>query len=242
MIFSGHVNSTLTVADLLWIPLYPISFMWFVYALLIMVLIQLRIGNERSTFFKSTHLLIGFFLLLIQPFLVKALGCISFKDLVVCDFMRMYVYFLIGVYGSSFIASLINSRRRGNIILLSGLVLFAGNILLYTDAEWMRLLPVKFLLALSGCAFFMELSAYIAKSDVLAYVGRNSLSVYVLQGLSIAVVRQGMAAVFGNDLNEWVALGVCTVMGVLIPLLIYWVSTKIWKLDFVFTPLKYIRL
>lgn len=242
MIFSGHVNSTLTVADLLWIPLYPISFMWFVYALLLMVLIQLRIGTERSIRFKNTHLLIAFLLLLIQPFLVKAFDCISFEDLVVSDFMRMYVYFLIGVYGSSFITMLISGRHKGYIILLSGMVLFAGNILLYNDIEWMHLLPVEFVLALSGCAFFMILSIYISRFTVLSYIGKNSLSVYVLQGLSIAVVRQSMAAVFGKDLNEWVTLGVCTVMGVLIPLVMYWVSTKLWKCDFVFTPLKYIRL
>lgn len=242
IIFSGHVNSTLTVADILWIPLYPISFMWFVYALLIMVLIQLRVGTERSTLFKNIHLMIAFLLLFIQPFLVKTLDCISYKDLVISDFMRMYVYFLIGVYGSHFITSLMMGRHRGNLILLSGMVLFAGNILLYNGMDFMHLLPIKFVLALSGCVFFIGLSVYIAKSDVLAYVGRNSLSVYVLQGLSIAVTRQGMAAVLGKELNEWVALAVCTVMGVLIPLVIYWVSTKVWKCDFVFTPLKYIRL
>lgn len=186
--------------------------------------------------------MIAFLLLFIQPFLVKTLDCISYKDLVISDFMRMYVYFLIGVYGSHFITSLMMGRHRGNLILLSGMVLFAGNILLYNGMDFMHLLPIKFVLALSGCVFFIGLSVYIAKSDVLAYVGRNSLSVYVLQGLSIAVTRQGMAAVLGKELNEWVALAVCTVMGVLIPLVIYWVSTKVWKCDFVFTPLKYIRL
>lgn len=213
--------------------------MWFVYALLIMVLIQLRIGTERTTLFKSMHLLIAFLLLLIQPLLVKVLDCISFENLVVSDFMRMYVFFLIGVYGYNVFMVILNGKYRMHIFIFSGVLLCGGNVIRYNGIDYM---PMGLLIALSGCLFFMILSIYIGTCYVLGYIGRNSLSIYVLHGLSIAVIRQSMTAMFGHSLNEWIALGTCTLLGILIPLTIYWISTKTWKCDFVFIPTKYINI
>lgn len=109
MIFSGNVNSTLTLSDLLLIPLYPISFMWFLYALLIMVLLQIWIGGQRSKVFVTGHILMALVLYFIQPYLGNTLKSVRFDDLVVSDVMKNYVYFLIGVYGSEVI--LLKSKK-----------------------------------------------------------------------------------------------------------------------------------
>lgn len=241
MLFSGHVNSTLTIRDLLLIPLYPISFMWFLYALLIMVLIQIWIGGRRSKAFKVGHILIALILYYIQPYFGNILKGISFNDLVVSDVMKNYVYFLIGVYGSQFILS--NQYRRMPVLaLFLGGLLVAGNVAKYQHVDFTKYIIFKLLLALIGCCFFMLLGRIINRSRILEYVGENSLPIYVLQGLCIAVVRQGMQLLtHGAELNEWVAWSICVLLGTIIPLFIYWISTKVWKFDFVFRPTKYIK-
>lgn len=56
MLMSSVTNSAVSLKDLIEIPIYPISFMWFIYALLIMQVIQILIG-EKSRVFKAGHLI-----------------------------------------------------------------------------------------------------------------------------------------------------------------------------------------
>ena len=241
MIFSGNVNSTLTVSDLLLIPLYPISFMWFLYALLIMVLLQIWIGDQRSKIFVGGHLLIALVMYFVPSYIGNTLKNISFNDLVVCDVMKNYVYFLIGVYGSKIIMSKLQNSMPV-FTMVAGVLLLIGNIAEFQHVVFTQSLLFKLVIALIGCCFFMLLSRMINKNRILEYVGINSLPIYVLQGLSIAVVRQSLSALsHGAVQNEWVAWIVCVLLGTTIPLFIYWFSTKVWKFDFVFKPTKYIK-
>lgn len=117
-----------------------------------------------------------------------------------------------------------------------------GTIAKYQYVVFTQSLLFKLVLALIGCCFFMLLSKMINRSRLLEYVGVNSLSIYVLQGLCIAYVRQSMQALtHGTVQNEWVAWTVYVLLGTIIPLIIYWISTKVWKIDFVFRPTKYIK-
>lgn len=240
MIFSGNVNSTLTYQDILLIPFYPISFMWFLYALLIMVLFQISIGGHKSQTFKVCHVSIALILFFIQPYMGEMLKGISFKDIVVSDVMKNYVYFLIGVYGSQFLLS--KQRRQLLPCLILGGLLIAGNVAKYLHVGFTQSLAFKLIIAIVGSYCFILLSRIISKSRLLEYLGKNSLPIYVLHGICIAVVRQGLQVVtHGEVLNEWLAWLVCVLLGTIIPLFIYWISCKIWKLDFVFRPTKYIK-
>ncbi len=58
LLFQEFTNTPVTLHDLLLIPFYPISFMWFIYALLIMEIFQVLIGN-RSVKFKACHLILA---------------------------------------------------------------------------------------------------------------------------------------------------------------------------------------
>ena len=240
MLFAGSVNSTVNLKDLLFIMVYPISFMWFIYALLIMVVTQILIGRKaQGKWFARIHLLIALGLLLINPTLKDLLSDISFEDCVLSDVMRNYLYFLIGFYGNKHIVSLVNSRYRFGLACLTGFILLAGNTLLYglpyCDGAWM-----KIMVALCGSMCMLLICKYIDNASFINYTGKCSLPIYVLQGLVIAATRQFLAIFYhSTDDNGMLPLIVCTTMGTLIPLVIYWCSTKIGKLDFVFTPTKY---
>ena len=58
LLMAGHTNSAVSVKDLLFIPVYPISFMWFIYALIFMQVIQVFV-NPKSIVGKGIHLLVA---------------------------------------------------------------------------------------------------------------------------------------------------------------------------------------
>lgn len=243
MAFAGQVNSTLELKDLLLIFIYPISFMWFLYALLIMVLIQILIGKRaESKAFALSHLIIALALLFLQPYLLKELVDIQFKDLIVNDVIRNYLYFLIGFYCSRWIMNSVESEKKQRIAVLSGLILFISNIVLYNHPN-LNNQCISVIVALSGCIFTLIICSTIYRVKVLNLIGKHSLSVYVLQGLAISATRQALNIVYHPICNEtgWIPMITCTLLGTFIPLVLYWISTKIWKLDFVFTPTKYLR-
>lgn len=243
MAFAGQVNSTLELKDLLLIFIYPISFMWFLYALFIIVLVQVLIGKkaENKTFALS-HLTIALALFLLQPYLVKELVNIRFSDLIVNDIIRNYLYFLIGFYYSRWIIYFMESKKKQRIAVLSGLTLFISNIVLYNHPNLSNQCT-SVIIALSGCIFSLIVCSTIDRVKVLSIVGKYSLSIYVLQGLTIAATRQALNTIYHPIDNEsgWIPMITCTLSGIFIPLLLFGISTKIWKLDFVFTPTKYLK-
>lgn len=166
----------------------------------------------------------------------------SFSDCVINDVMRNYFYFLIGFYANKLIVNLVSSENKKSLAYLTGVILIFGNIFLYNNSLNDGVL-IQITMAVCGCLFTFFISRYWENSTILNYIGKCSLAVYVLQGLSIAATRQAMAMVYQPHANEigWIPWIVCTLMGVFIPILIYWLSTKVWKLDFVFTPTKYFK-
>ena len=60
IILASVTNSAVSIRDLLLIGIYPISFMWYLYALLLMQIIQIAIGKKaEKTPFKICHLIVG---------------------------------------------------------------------------------------------------------------------------------------------------------------------------------------
>lgn len=74
----------------------------------------------------------------------------------------------------------------------------------------------------------------------MEYIGKNSLPIYLLQGIVIAFFRIILVKII-NDTNGILSLFICTIMGTIIPILLYEISKKVWKFDFMFNPPKYIK-
>lgn len=100
-VLSGIVNSQLGVADLMLIPIFPISFMWFIYALIIIEIMQVIIGNSVPRARVILHLIICFFVYMLSSMLsnVELFGMgYVFSDCVISDVMRNNIFFVLGVY------------------------------------------------------------------------------------------------------------------------------------------------
>lgn len=235
---SGVTNSKISFTDLLWIPVFPISFMWFIYALMLMQIIQVFITTD-SKVFKAFHLLLALAGYIARPYLNDALANTRFSDSIANDFLRTYIFFLIGVYLADTVINFLH-RYRYAATVISGVLLIGGNIV-----KFMGLIPasqiINLLLSLAGSVFIIELSVIIEKCGLFEYLGKQSLPIYVLQGLAISSTRLLLTKLHLNDPFGIVPMIVCTVTGCLLPLFAHWLSTKIWKLEFCFYPGKYLK-
>ena len=126
------------------------------------------------------------------------------------------------------------------IALLSGTILFTGNILTFNGKTEQTLL-IAFFLAIAGCIFMVTVSMLIHESEVWEYIGKRSLPVYVLQGFSIAMFRILLTKLHLNIGSGVFPLCFCTFFGTILPLIAYWICTKFWILDFFFYPGKYLK-
>lgn len=241
MILSPNTNTQLSVSDILLIPFYPISFMWYIYALLIMQVMQITIG-KKGPVFQSVHLVISLVLMFILPYLIDALQGIRFSDLVICDVFKFWFYFLLGVYYGQQIVSWIEKVDYRVTAGVSIAVLILANMWIYRMPS-IETVFVRVIVALIGCVFIIAISHVMSNNKMWNYLGRSSLAIYVLQGLAIAGTRTVLTKVYkGSDFNGIVPFVVCTIMGTVLPLIVFEISKRIGKLDFLFMPGKYIKV
>lgn len=244
VVLASHTNTPVSISDILLIPIFPISFMWYIYALLIMNIIQMKLPVGAKRKYRLIHMGIALILLLSSNYLCETLSFISFEDLIICDIFKHYLYFLIGVYyARKFVILVENSTRKLPLITsITGCFLLVANILLY-NFPGLNISIVRIIVALIGSAFLIMLSHIVSESVVLNYLGKNSLAIYVLHSLAIAGTRSVMTRLWnGSDLRGWLPLVICSLFGIILPLVAYSVSQKIWKLDFFFSPGKYIHI
>lgn len=241
MILASHANTALSFDDLFRIPLYPISFMWYIYALLWMQIIQIAMGKPRRIY-QIVHVVVAFGLMISVNFLKGILSSIAFEDLIICDIINFYVYFLIGVYFGKEAIALLEKHSIKVIALFSGAILMGYNIMLFFDIINENAI-VKFVIALIGSIFIFAIAHLAENNRCLNYFGKESLAIYVLHGLAIAGTRSIITRLWhGSDIGGLVPMVLCTFCGIALPLIAYKLSTRIWKFDFFFKPGKYIRV
>ena len=112
-VLSSLVNTKLSFWDLVLTPVFPISFMWFIYALMLMEIVQVIVGKLNKTK-MYVHISLAFVLLAIQPYMASIplfnTGYV-FSDLIISDVMSNYFYFCIGVYFGNKIISVIKKHK-----------------------------------------------------------------------------------------------------------------------------------
>lgn len=234
ILFSQFVNSELGIKDILLIPLYPITFMWYIYALLIMHLIQILLDTSK----KNTHLLIAFVIFLVIPLVKYDL----FQSSILSDIAKHYFYFVLGVYYGDYLINLLISaiKKYKYLLWIEGGVMLIGNSLLFIFPQLENQLT-KIVLAGVGIAFILSVSYCIQNNKILEYLGVQSMPIYLLHGYFIAMTRV-MINRFGLPLFDGIfPLVVCTFLSLIFSLVIYAGSKRFIYLDFFFYPLKYTK-
>lgn len=190
----------------------------------------------------------GYFL---HPYLASKLTSIRFSDCVINDILQVYIFFLLGVYGGKYLIKNINKINNIKTCGISGLFFIGVNIALYyVDLSVQVFFSQLFdlMLAMIGTLFIIATSNQLSNikqqrvREVFIILGRYSLPIYVLQGIIIAATRILLSKMGLNDFLGIIPMMVCTVFGTVMPLIVYYISTKIWKFDVFFYPGKYIKL
>lgn len=240
---SEYVNTKLSIADLILIPLYPISFMWFIYALLLMTVIAILLDNRKISI--KTTLLISFIAMLILPYLSKTtiLSRIDFTDMIIADVIRWFLYFYIGAHaGAYFILYLLEAyKKNSGLFVLNGIAMAVVVIICFNFAQINALPIIGIVKAFLCIAFFLQMSYRIVQNKVLEIIGKNTFPIYLTHGVIIAATRIFMDKLGVKVEGGWLQLCICTIAGIIIPIIIYKICQKIWVLDLCFYPNRYLQ-
>ena len=232
MFFAQYTNTPITMKDFLLIAIYPISFMWYIYATMIMNIIQIIINNKRRVF----QIIVGGIMLISVPIILYYYP--KFTDFIICDFMLFWLYFLIGHHYGDRIINLIKNKY---IYIISIILFIIFNVLFFKLPSFYAHY-CKIITSMSGIIITIGFFCKINNNKIIEYIGKKSLSIYVLQGITIATTRILISKInFLNDVYGIIPLIICTISGIAVPLIIEFISSKIYKLDFVFYPSKYIK-
>ncbi len=240
IILADHVITELSLKDLLWIPVYPVQFMWFLYTLMLIHIFQIPLSTHPQRIIRVIHIFLSIVGYFIQPYIQNHFPQIRFTSSIFNYILKNYCFFLFGLYYAEFITKITEEKRMFEFI-LSGIILVAGNIFLFSRMVTFERI-IQFISALSGSLFILMISVYIKESHLLEYIGRHAMPIYVLQGFSYNAARIILTKFYVNTSSELFPLCVCSLAGITLPLIVYQLSTKFFHLDALFYPGKYLKV
>lgn len=242
LLFSSFAHTVVNPVDILFIFLKPFGYLWFLYAVMIMQVIQDLLGTNIRKRNRYVHLAIAFSLMVIQSILTKQFGS-DFSDYGISDVMKYYIFFTIGEYfGTNIIDYLKNIKRKTALIVTTFLTTIGGSIIInvypYTNNS-----VTRFFLALCGSLMIIAVSQKIRRNCVLESVGILTLPIYLLHDYFIVVARIVMQKIGLNTifLCGIVPLVVCTILGLCAPIVTYQILNRIGIAELIFYPTKFLR-
>lgn len=229
------INKYSSINELFLIFIKPKGFNWYLYALLIMHLICIIIPVEQYKFYL---LIISLLCHFIYPFSKNYLD-----GTIIPPLLNFYLFFMVGYCSTEFITC-VTKRKLLVFFAISGTILLLGDILLF-EGLIKTSSVLRLFISISGSLCLITFSILISKwnlSPILSVLGKYSLPIYGLHALSISFSRHLLTRFHLNTASGILPLIICTILGTGIPYIVYLCSTKIWNLEFLFYPGKYIKI
>lgn len=181
----AFVNNAVSVKDLFLIPAFPLSFMWYLYALLIMMELSLLIGRKDKRIVFAVALICR----IIWEVLTMQKGFTDswVNDLILTDFIKNYIWFALGLVYGDRVAALIRNTKPTTKYCVS-IVGFAV-LILVAATGFTKLAFVRILWGLVGIIATISVGQLINKSRFLEYMGRNTMQIYLIHGTVISVLK-----------------------------------------------------
>ncbi len=181
----AFVNNAVSFKDLVMIPIFPLSFMWYLYALLIMTELSLLIGKKN----KRSVLVVAVICRILWESLTIIQGFTDswVNNLIVTDFIKNYIWFALGFTSADKLASDLQKARNPVKLTVSvfGLIILAA-----VAAIGLTKVPfVRILWGLIGIVTVFCVGHLIAKNTFLEYMGRNTMQIYLIHGTVISVLK-----------------------------------------------------
>ena len=244
---SAVVNTQLSIKDLLLIVVYPISSLWFIYALLIISVIQLLLGGFLGKR-KATYILLTVSLLVkIAAHLVSGLEMVKGSGFSQCILFDAGKYWFWYVLGENMAPAFSMERRQmlGKIpgwicaavtVVYAGIVYALQNANIYISES----VVLNVMCSSAGVLLCCIWAIKISQSRTLEYLGKQTFPIYLIHGYVISFGRIVLSKLHIPLLLGFTPLVFCTILGTVLPLVVYEISARIPGLDFVFYPGKYL--
>ena len=241
IIFSNLVNDTFSVTDLLKILIFPLSYLWFLYALLIIEIAQTIVSKVSKSAASKFIIVIALFIL--RFVLIIFISDNSYiYDLGIVYAGKYYIYFVLGEYCISFLVLYLNKLSILRFSLFITFVCFALYcFLILRCLNHILSNPIiSFVLAIIGSILMLFISRKINKCKLLELIGKNTMPIYLFHGFIISACR-----IILQKLNVPLFLGfvpilICSCAGVFLSLFLYFIIHRIPVFDFFIYPKKYL--
>lgn len=237
LVFSKYVNGQRTLYDYLYLFYLPreIEQFWYLYALF-NVTVLYAFFKAKNILTPLQHILLGLILFYLSAIAFEKNIIIGFLG----DVFHYYIFFALGDVVSRFISDRQNFKNfesfKLTLILLIPFIFSQVYFLIanlkYADKKYQFVEyyePFYYLLiALTGCAFIMNISFILQKFKSLTWLrvlGKHSLYIYVAHVLVLASIRTFMFKFFGIN-NVPVLLITGVIAGLLLPVLLFKIANK----------------
>ena len=230
-IFSAFVKFQVSIKDLLLVFVNPVAFTWFLYILLwvsvIVKALDLLVKDRKKVWFITLIMVV--------------VGMIFKTDIKLVDRVLLYT---IAYYTGTLISSDFENKVCKNKLLLAVLaVLFIGFSIGrgFVGKQDTTLMAVT---GVTGSVLFMvafskigELKNIVYKT--LIFFGEITIFIYILHPVFLSAMKVALAKV--GITNIPLHLVLLLIVGFVCPIIYYLVSKKIWILDAVFRPRRYMK-
>lgn len=239
MLGSAVVNNPTDIKELLLILIYPISFMWYIYALLFIVLL-VELLKKHFEYYKQIILLSSILCYVVWLLLMKipAFTASALNNLIIVDVIKNYIWYAIGYcVGDRVIKTCKYAMDKKFFAILMPVI---GYSILFIVANINIAGPslLNFVWGIIGIVCTIVICMMVEKNEMLEFCGRNTLPIYVLHG-TVTSVAQLVFKKAGIE-NDIFLITICTLVGVALPLMAYEICKKVWWLDVWFYPNKYV--
>lgn len=227
-LLGSKVNRQVGFEDLIGMFYHPIAPMWYLYVLIILYLIFSLLYIKKVSFKVVT--LCGF---------IAVIDKMSNMNVGVINQILYYAYFF--VMGGYMAQTKLYLELKGKHVFVA-LVLLAVNCYVYLNHIAINM-PLNAIRIFAVANFTSLVCFYVVSKmkvyEVLKVMGENTLQIYVIHCFVTAGLRMVFKAVGINSLLLYMVVG--TILGVVIPVFIAKICTRIYCLNFVFQPTKTIQ-
>lgn len=224
--FAGSISNPVTLKDLLLICIFPLSDLWFLYALAVFYL--LRVVLVRMKINEMTIIVLSI-ALSIFSMSVKWEGIIGYTALSrICKYLCFY--FGGAIYQRTEKKQILNRK----LLTVCIAMLFVGIVGLLVSNYSSGVCKAIIEFGVTCCNIYaFVIAGKLLESKILQFFGMESLYVFLVHDYAVCAVVIIMRRFI---ISPYVMTGMATVGGILFSLFIIWICTKNKVFDYFFKP------
>lgn len=231
-ILSGSTNQTVSIKDIVLLPIIPQEQFWFLYTLFFIFIIVVFMDIKIN---KKIVILITLVLLnLVEIHMTN----IVFAITSVCAYA---IYFYIGILIYQKSDNKILELKNKYILLINVILYIMINIFVYNtdlNVDLERLLSL--VMATLGSFIIISITRLKLNNKYINFIGRYSYEIFLLHTIFGSGIRIILLKIFKIQ-NIGIHFTLAIVFGIAIPIIIAKIAKKIKLIDFLFKPYKYIN-